>query len=107
MEINLGKDPFKKFTKSALVGIIEDALMTEKERSLPAHKRGKKDRKAKDDSTEDADRDREDLADLHEEMKGSPAPIHMDDEDLSDESMDVIESELPKTKKSKKSPKKK
>jgi DNA-directed RNA polymerase subunit K/omega len=101
MEMNLGKNPFKKFTKSALIEMLEDAVMSEKERSLPIHKRGKKEKAEKDEATEEADEEREKLADLAEEQHGSPAPVEMDDEDLSDEAMDEIES------KAKPAPKKK
>lgn len=103
MQIDLGKNPFKKFTKSALVEMLEDAIMTEKERSLPMHKRGQKPAVEKDDATEEADEEREKLADLAEEKKGSPAPVEMDDEDMSEEAMESIESKVA----DKKAPKKK
>ena len=96
MEMNLGKNPFKKFTKSALIEMLEDAVMSEKERSLPIHKRGKKEKAEKDEATEEADEEREKLADLAEEQHGSPAPVEMDDEDMSDEAMEEIESKIPK-----------
>ena len=102
MEMNLGKNPFKKFTKSALIEMLEDAVMAEKERSLPIHKRGKKEKSEKDEATEEADEDREKLADLAEEQHGSPAPVEMDDEDMSDEAMDDIESKAEPKKKAKK-----
>lgn len=93
-----GKSPFSAFTKSALVEMMEQAVMTEQERMLPMHKRGKKDRGDKDDATEDADEEREKLADLAEEQSGSPAPVEMSDEDMSDEAMEEIESRMPKKK---------
>ena len=100
MEINLSskreKNPFGKFTKSALIEMLEDAVFAEKERSLPMHKRGKTERPEKDEATEEADEEREKLADLAEEKKGSPAPVEMDDEDMSDEAMDEIESKVAK-----------
>lgn len=96
MEMNLGKNPFKKFTKSALIEMLEDAVLAEKERSLPIHKRGKKEKAEKDEATEEADEEREKLADLAEETHGSPAPVEMDDEDMSDEAMDEIESKAAK-----------
>jgi len=102
MQIDLGKNPFKKFTKSALIEMMEDAILSEKERSLPMHKRGKKEKVEKDEATEEADEEREDLADLSEEMHGSPAPVEMDDEDMSDEAIEKIESKVkpkPKAKK--------
>lgn len=92
MKIDLGKNPFKKFTKSALVDMLEDAIIKEKERSLPMHKRGKVEKAEKDEATEEADEEREELADLAEEMHGSPAPVEMDEEDMSDEAMEKIES---------------
>ena len=79
-----------------------DAVMAEKERSLPIHKRGKKEKSEKDEATEEADEDREKLADLAEEQHGSPAPVEMDDEDMSDEAMDEIESKAEPKKKAKK-----
>lgn len=96
MEMNLGKNPFKKFTKSALIEMLEDAVMAEKERSLPMHKRGQKEKTEKDDATEEADEEREKLADLAEEHRGSPNPVEMDDEDMSDEAMEKIESKVAK-----------
>lgn len=92
MELNLGKNPFKKFTKSALVDMLEDAILAEKDRSLPMHKRGKVDKYEKDEATEEADEEREKLADLAEETHGKPAPVEMDDEDMSDEAIEKIES---------------
>lgn len=97
MQIDLGKNPFKKFTKSALIEMIEDAVMTQKEQSLPMHKRGLKDRVAKDHATEEADEEREDLADLHEEKHGKPAPVEMDDEDMTEEAIDALEKKVVKT----------
>lgn len=103
MEMNLGKNPFKKFTKSALIDMLEDAVMAEKDRSLPMHKRGKKEKSEKDEATEEADEEREKLADLAEEQHGSPAPVEMDDEDMSDEAMEEIASKAePEPKKKKK-----
>lgn len=102
MELNLGKQPFKKFTKSALIDMLEDAMLIEQERSKPLHKRGDPKKREKDEATEEADAEREKLADLDEEMHGSPAPIEMDDEDLSDEAMDMVEEEVDKTKAKKK-----
>ena len=94
MQIDLGKNPFKKFTKSALVEMLEDAIMTESERSLPMHKRGKKDKSDKDDATEEADEEMGKLADLAEEKHGKPSPVEMDEEDMSDEAMEKIESNV-------------
>jgi hypothetical protein len=98
MELDLGKNPFKKFTKSALIEMLEDAVIAEKKRSLPLHKRGKDAPAEKDEATEEADEEREKLADLAEEQHGSPAPVEMDDEDLSDEAMEKIESKAEKPK---------
>ncbi len=106
MQIDLGKNPFKKFTKSALVEMLEDAIMTEKERSLPMHKRGKKEKSEKDDATEEQDEESQKTADLNEEMRGKPNPVEMDDEDMSEEAMDELmeedEEEESKPKKKKK-----
>ena len=96
MELNLGKNPFKKFTKSALVEMLEDAIIAEKDRSLPMHKRGLKDKAEKDEATEEADEEMGKLADLAEETRGKPAPVEMDDEDMSDEAMEKIESKVKK-----------
>ena len=79
--------------------MIEDAVMTERERSLPAHKRGKKERREKTPEDEDADEERDDLADLDSEMHGEPEPVDMDDEDMADDSMEKIESKIGKPKK--------
>lgn len=98
MEIDLGKNPFKKFTKSALVDMLEDAITAEKERSLPMHKRGKKPDLEKDDATEEADEEREKLADLSEETNGAASPVEMDDEDMSDEAMEKVEPAFAKPK---------
>ena len=106
MEMNLGKNPFKKFTKSALIEMLEDAVLAEKERSLPMHKRGQKEKVEKDDATEEADEEREKLADLAEEQRGSPNPVEMDDEDMSDEAMEKIESKVAKKSEKKPSGKK-
>jgi len=96
-----GKSPFSAFTKSALVDMLEQAVTVERDRALPMHKRGKKSTE-KDEATEDADEERKKLADLAEEQKGSPAPVEMDDEDMSDEAMEEIESRAPKKKTAKK-----
>jgi hypothetical protein len=82
--------------------MLEDAVIAEKKRSLPLHKRGKDAPAEKDEATEEADEEREKLADLAEEQHGSPAPVEMDDEDMSDEAMDEIKSKAapkPKAKK--------
>ena len=96
MELNLGKNPFKKFTKSALVDMLEDAILAEKERSKPLHKRGMESKVEKDEVTEEADEEMEKLADLAEEKHGKPAPVELDDEDMSDEAMEKIESKVKK-----------
>ena len=70
MQIDLGrlgkkKNPFEHFTKSALVAMLEDAVSKERDRSLPMHKRGEKDEpEEKDDATEEADEEREKLAEI-------------------------------------------
>jgi len=107
MQIDLGKNAFKKFTKSALVEMLEDAIATELEREKPEHKRGVDEKKKKSSASEEADEERDDLADLHEEQHGSPDPIELDDEDMSDEAMHKIESAADSKSKSKKPAKKK
>lgn len=110
MEFDFSKrrdNPFKKFTKSALIEMLEDAVMAEKDRSLPLHKRGQKEKPEKDDATEEADEEMGKLADLKEEKNGKASPIEMDDEDMSDEAIEKIESKVkPKAKEGKKPVKK-
>jgi len=96
MKLDLGKNPFKKFTKSALVEMLEDAILMEKDRTLPMHKRGEKGTPEKDEATKDADAEREEIADLKAETNGEASPVEMDDEDMSDEAMDVISSRVKK-----------
>lgn len=100
MQIDLGKlgkkkNPFEHFTKSALVAMLEDAVSTERERSKPMHKRSAGDEpEEKDDATEEADEEREKLADLAEETHGKPEPVEMDEEDMSDEAMDGLKKKI-------------
>ena len=109
LEMDLGKNPFKKFTKSALVDMIEDMVSKERERTKPMHKRGESESKEKDDATRDADEAREDNADLVEEQRGSPKEIPMVEEDFSDEAEEVMTESVEretKKKKAKAKPKK-
>ena len=79
----------EKITKTGLREMLEDALMRERDRSKPRHKRdGEK--KEKDEIDEDADDEMEKLADLHEEHTGSSRDVELDDEDMSDDSMDGL-----------------
>lgn len=99
IEINLGKNAFKKFTKSALVEMLEDAVMAEHKRSLPSHKRGEAAEYDKDEEDEEADEEREKTADLVEETRGKPNPVEMSDEDMSDAAMDKIKQRAKSTSK--------
>jgi hypothetical protein len=85
---------------SAVRRMLRHAISKEKNRSLPMHKRkpdGKLDEV--DDATEEAEEENEKLADLAEEGKGKPAPVEMDDEDMSDEAMETLEPPKKKAKK--------
>lgn len=95
-KINLGKNPFRKFTKSALIEMIEDAIHEEAERSLPSHKRGQKEKSDKSPADDEQDSEREKTADLVEESTGKPTPVEMTDEDMSDEAMDSIKKKASK-----------
>jgi hypothetical protein len=97
------KNPFENFTKSALVAMLEDAVSQERERTLPAHKRDEDKEHKKDDDEVEADEEREKLADLAEETHGKPAPVEMDEEDLSDKAMDRLKKKVTKTAPKKKS----
>jgi hypothetical protein len=91
---DLGKNPFKKFTKSALIEMLEEAAVSESKRSKMAHKRGDDPDHEKDESAKDEDDEREKLADLHEESHGKPTALEMTDEDMSDESMDTLKKRM-------------
>lgn len=95
--VNLGKQPFRKFTKSALIDMIEDMVNSESMRSRPIHNRSEEDDDEddeKDEATKDADVEREKLADLAEETRGKPNPVEMDEEDVSDEAMDKLKKSV-------------
>jgi hypothetical protein len=90
----LGKDPFKKFTKSALIEMLEEAAASESKRTKMSHKREDDSDDEKDESAKEGDEEREKLADLHEESHGKPTPVEMDEEDFSDEPMDTLKKRL-------------
>lgn len=111
LSFNLGavgsaKNPFKKFTKSALIEMLEEAVMSESDRSKMSHKRSDGPDHEKSESAKDEDEEREKLADLHEEAHGKPTPIEMEDEDMSDESMDKLKKRVADTPKKPAKPKK-
>lgn len=85
---------------SAVRRMLRQAISTQKNRSLPMHKRKPEDEVDEvDDATEEAEEENEKLADLAEESKGKPAPVEMDDEDMSDEAMEKLEPPKKKAKK--------
>jgi hypothetical protein len=86
---------------SAVRRMLRHAISTQKNRSLPMHKR-KEDLKVEsevDDATDEAEEESEKLADLAEEGKGKAAPVEMDDEDMADEAIDKLEPPKKKAKK--------
>tara|TARA_Y100001973_G_scaffold94216_1_gene145992 strand:- start:403 stop:708 length:306 start_codon:yes stop_codon:yes gene_type:complete len=93
-----------KITKTGLREMLEDALMRERDRSKPRHKRdGEK--QEKDEIDQEADEEMEKLADLHEEHTGASKDVELDDEDMADDSLTDLNEESDKAKKKK--PKKK
>lgn len=95
-----------RITRAGLKEMLEEALMREARRSKPRHRRDEESRE-KDGADEEQDEEMEKLADLAEEQKGSPSPVEMDDEDMSDEAMEDIVAESDKGKKKPASKKKK
>ena len=93
------------FTRSMLEDIVEDMIAQELDRQKPRHKRGKE-RDEKDADDREADEERNKLADLTEEQRGSSNEVEMDDEDMSEESMDKIVSKDKKDEGKKKPSKK-
>lgn len=87
---------------SAVRRMLMQAIRTDKNRSLPMHKRKGKEELASDEDevTEEQDEEMEKLAELSEEKKGKALPVAMDDEDMSEEAMDELKP--PKKKASKK-----
>jgi hypothetical protein len=77
--------------ESAVRRMLRDAITTEHERSLPMHRRGKKqlEVEAEDEATEDADDENQKLVELAEE-NGKPADIPMTNEDVSEEAGDKL-----------------
>lgn len=86
-------------TNSAVRRMLRQAISSQKNRSLPLHKRKAEDDVETDDATEEAEEENEKLADLAEESKGKAAPVEMDDEDMSDEAMEKLEPPKKKAKK--------
>lgn len=88
MEWNIDLTDLKE---SAVRRMLREAITTEKDRSLPLHKRSKQklEVEAEDDATEDADDENEKLVELSEEQ-GKPAEIPMTHEDISEEAGDKL-----------------
>lgn len=87
---------------SAVRRMLRQAILREKNRSLPMHKRKSEeelDEPEEDDATEESEIEGEKLAALHEDQKGKAAPVEMDDEDMSDEAMEKLEPPKKKAKK--------
>lgn len=101
MEIEFDLSDLKE---AAVRRMLRQAILREKNRSLPMHKRkGESDIKEEaedvDEATEEADEEASKLATLHEDQKGKAAPVEMDDEDMSDEAMETLEPPKKKAKK--------
>lgn len=96
---------FDDIKPSTLKRMLAQAVRTEKNRSLPLHKRKSKEELVSedDDATEESDAEMDKLADLSEEKKGKAADVALTDEDMSDEAME----ELTPPKKAPKKPGKK
>jgi hypothetical protein len=104
--INGGKNvKLSQITKGGLIEMLEEVIGEELDKQKPRHKRGEE-RSEKDSADEEQDEEREKLADLVEEQRGSSKEVEMDDEDMSDESIDKIKSKQ-KDEGKKKPPKKK
>lgn len=90
--------------EGAVRRMLRQAIMKEKNRSLPMHKRKPDSELDQDDdeATEESEAEGEKLAALHEDQKGKAAPVAMDDEDMSDEAMDALAPPKPKAKAKKK-----
>jgi hypothetical protein len=90
MELEIDLNDLKD---SAVRRMLMKAIRSEVNRSKPMHQR--KDEKSlepkEDEATEDADDEMDDLVKLSEDQKGKATPVPMDDEDMSDESMDKME----------------
>lgn len=99
MEIEFDLSDLKE---AAVRRMLRQAILREKNRSLPMHKRKSEvelEEEGEDDATEEAEIEGEKLAALHEDQKGKAAPIEMDDEDMSDEAMEKLEPPKKKAKK--------
>lgn len=90
MELEIDLNDLKD---SAVRRMLMKAIRSELNRSKPMHQRAdEKDLEPKDDeSAEDADKEMEDLVKLSEEKRGKSTPVPMDDEDMSDQSLDKLE----------------
>jgi hypothetical protein len=92
--------PLKVFTRAAIEDMLMDLVEREGERTKPMHQRGKKEKKERDEATDDADEDRVKTSELASEMHGEPTPVELDDEDFSDEgTADFKDKFVPKKKK--------
>lgn len=87
MEWNIDLSDLKESTVRRM---LREAISTDKNRSLPLHKRKEKlEVETHDDATAEADEEGEKLATLAEE-KGKPADIPMTDEDMSEEAVEKL-----------------
>lgn len=89
MEWNIDLSDLKE---SAVRRMLREAISTEKNRSLPLHKRSKKplEVEAEDDATEEADDENDKLVELASEH-GEPKELPMTNEDVSEEAGEKLE----------------
>lgn len=90
MEIEFDLSDLKE---NAVRRMLRQAILREQNRSLPMHKRKSEkelDDVAKDEATEESETEGAKTVALNEQQKGAPAPVEMDDEDMSDEAMDKL-----------------
>lgn len=85
---------FSEITHKGLQRMLRTALAQSKEREKPLHRRGESEEMDDvDDDTNEADKENSKLVELHQ-GRGSPAPIPVTDEDLSE----PVSEKLPKKK---------
>lgn len=95
-EMEFEIDP-SEVTHKGLQRMLRTAMMQMRHMSKPLHKRGKLEEAGdEDDETDDADKERAKLADLHA-SRGEPAPIPATDEDFKES----VAERLPKKPKKK------
>lgn len=89
MEWNIDLSDLKD---SAVRRMLREAISTEKNRSLPLHRRNKKplEVEAEDEATEDAEDENDKLVELASEQ-GEPKDIPVTNEDISEEAGDKLE----------------